>query len=97
MTLEELEVYQSAMAIAQRLRDRVLQWDPFARDVVGRQMIRAADSMAANLGEGFGRYFYRENRQFCFYSRGSLLETKTWVEKARARNLIAGSEANQAV
>jgi four helix bundle protein len=46
------------------------------------QLIKAIDSVAANLSEGFGRYFYKENRQFCYYSRGSLFETKTWLRKA---------------
>ncbi|MGQ9799185.1 MAG: four helix bundle protein [Ignavibacterium sp.] len=49
----------------------------FTKDVVGKQLIKAADSVAENLSEGFGRYFYKENKQFCYHSRGSLFETKT--------------------
>lgn len=44
--------------------------------------------MAANLSEGFGRFFYKENKQFCYYSRGSLFETKTWLTKAKDRKLL---------
>ena len=55
-------------------------------------MVRAADSVAANLSEGFGRFFYKENRQFCYYSRGSLFETKTWLTKAKNRKLILEDE-----
>ncbi|HFE64580.1 MAG TPA: four helix bundle protein, partial [Caldithrix sp.] len=58
----------------------------------GKQLIRAVDSVAANLSEGYGRYFYKENKQFCYYSRGSLFETKTWLEKAKNRNLIKASD-----
>jgi four helix bundle protein len=55
---------------------------------VGKQLVRAADSIAANLSEGFGRYHYKENVNFSYYSRGSLYETKTWLTKAHNRNLI---------
>ena len=44
--------------------------------------------MAANLSEGFGRFYYKENKQFGYYSRGSLYETKTWVKKAHNRQLV---------
>lgn len=88
MKLEELQVYQLSMNIAERIWEIVIHWDFFAKDVVGKQLIKAADSIAANLSEGFGRYFYKENKQFCYYSRGSLFETKTWVRKANNRKLI---------
>lgn len=65
-----------------------------AQDTVGKQVIRSSDSIAANIAEGYGRYFYKENRQFCFYSRGSILETKTWIKKARGRNLITDEQYN---
>lgn len=44
--------------------------------------------MAANLSEGFGRYHYKENKQFCCYGRGSLYETKIWLKKAANRGLV---------
>lgn len=86
--LEELQVYQLSMNIAERIWNIVIEWDYFAKDVVGKQLMRAVDSVAANLSEGFGRYFYKENKQFCYYSRGSLFETKTWIRKAFNRKLI---------
>ncbi len=88
MKLEELQVYQLAMDIAERIWNIVIQWDYFAKDTVGKQLIKAADSVAANLSEGFGRFFYKENKQFCYYSRGSLYETKTWLTKSWNRKLI---------
>ena len=89
MKLEELQVYQLSMEIADKIWDIVLDWNYFAKDSVGKQLVRAADSMASNLSEGFGRYFYKENKQFCYYSRGSLFETKTWLTKAKNRKLIS--------
>jgi four helix bundle protein len=88
MLLEELQVYRMAMGIGERIWTIVVGWDYFAKDTIGKQLVRAADSIAANLSEGHGRYFYKENRQFCYYSRGSLQETKTWLRKAANRKLV---------
>jgi len=88
MKLEELQVYQIAMEIGEKAWGIVNEWDYFSKDTIGKQLVKAADSIAANLSEGYGRYFFKENRQFCYYSRGSLHETKTWLRKAFNRGLI---------
>ncbi len=92
MKLEELRVYQLSMNLAEEVWEIVIKWDYFAKDVVGKQLLKAVDSVAANLSEGFGRFFYKEERQFCYYSRGSLYETKTWLTKASNRKLITDEE-----
>lgn len=88
MEIDELKVYQKAMEVAEKCWNQVIQWDFFSKDTVGKQLIRAVDSIAANLSEGFGRYHYRETKNFGYYSRGSLYETLTWLKKALNRNLI---------
>ena len=88
MRLEDLQVYQLAMDIGEKVWKFVRGWDYFSKDTVGKQLVRAADSIAANLSERYGRFFYKENRQFCYYSRGSLQETKTWIKKSYDRSLI---------
>ena len=88
MKLKELQVYQLAMNVGERVWEIVLEWDYFAKDTVGKQLVKAADSVAANLSEGWGRYHYKENKQFCYYRRGSLQETLTWLRKAQNRGLI---------
>ncbi len=88
MKLEELQVYQLSMIIAERVWNLVMKWDYFTKDTVGKQFVKAVDSVSANLSEGFGRFFYKENKQFCYYSRGSLFETKTWLRKSFNRKLI---------
>jgi four helix bundle protein len=88
MRLEDLQVYQLAMDIGERVWEIVVRWDFFAKDTVGRQLVKATDSMAANLSEGFGRFYYKENKQFCYYSRGSQHEAVTWLTKAQRRGLI---------
>ena len=89
MQLEDLKVYERSMSIADIIWNEVSVWKYFERDTVGKQWVRAADSIAANISEGFGRYHYKENKQFLYYARGSLQETKTWLSKAFNRNLIS--------
>lgn len=92
MDLEELKVYRLSMDIGEKIWQIVVKWDYFAKDTLGKQLVKAVDSVSANLSEGFGRYFFKENRQFCYYSRGSLSETKTWLTKAKNRKLINDKE-----
>lgn len=61
MKLEELQVSKLSMDIAERIWVLIIEWDYFAKDVVGKQLMKAADSVAANLSEGYGRYFYKKN------------------------------------
>jgi hypothetical protein len=43
--LEDLQVLKAAEAIADSIWKRVGGWDNFAKDTVGKQITRAADSM----------------------------------------------------
>ena len=88
MDIEELNVYKLSMNIAEEIWDLVLKWDYFAKDTIGKQLVKSSDSIAANISEGFGRYHYKESKNFYYYSRGSLFETKTWLTKSYSRKLI---------
>jgi len=88
MRLEEIRVYGFALDLAEKVWIIVSEWSYFDKDTIGKQLVRAVDSVAVNISEGYGRYYYKENKQFCYYSRGSLYETKTWLIKAHKRSLI---------
>ena len=92
MKLEELQVYNLSMEIAEKIWTIVIAWDYFTKDTIGKQLVRAADSIAANLSEGYGRYHFKENANFSYYSRGSLFETKTWLTKAYNRKLLKNDD-----
>ncbi len=92
MKLEELVVYQLSIKIGERIWIIVNGWDYFEKDTVGKQFVRAVDSVAANISEGFGRYHYKDKTNFSYYARGSLYETKTFLKKANERNLISDDE-----
>jgi len=89
MELEELRVYNHAMELGEEIWKIVIKWSFFEKDTIGKQLVKSADSIAANLSEGFGRYHYKETKHFSYYSRGSLYETKTWLVKANNRDLIS--------
>jgi len=64
LQFEELRVLQAAESIADGIWRQVMRWDGFARDVVGRQLARAGDSIGANIAEAFGRFHYGEKLHF---------------------------------
>ena len=92
--LEDLRILKTAEGIADAVWKQVVAWDEFARDVVGKQLARATDSIGANIAESFGRFNYGEKLQFLYYSRGSLFETKYWLNRALVRNLMQAREVN---
>jgi len=92
---EELRVFQMAERLADDIWNRVLNWNIFAKDTVGKQIVRAADSVGANIAEGSGRLSKKDNRRFVKMSRGSLNETIYWLRRAEARNLLQKSEVEQ--
>jgi four helix bundle protein len=88
MILSDLVVYRESKNIAEEIWLIVDSWDKFQKETIGAQLVRSADSVSANIAEGYGRRTYKENRQFCIIARGSICETLCWVEKAQSRNLI---------
>jgi len=93
-TFEDLRVLKSAEEIADSIWKIVVQWDEFAKGVVGKQIARSADSVGANIAESFGRFNFGEKLQFLYYSRGSLFETKYWLNRTKVRGLMDPKEVN---
>jgi four helix bundle protein len=87
--VENLRIYQQAEEIADQIWALTSQWGAFARDTVGKQLTKSADSIGANIAEGYGRIHLKENVQFLYIARGSLIATKFWLKRALARQLIS--------
>jgi four helix bundle protein len=83
-----LRVYRLSEDIADLVWDLVHRWTNLAKDTVGKQLIRAADSVGANVAEGTGRGSYKDNRRYVRIARGSLYETSHWLRRAYRRNLL---------
>jgi four helix bundle protein len=86
---DDLRILQMVETVVDDLWKLVSPWDKFAKDVVGKQLTRAADSIGANIAESYGRFHYGDKINFLYYARGSLFETKYWLNRCLARNLIS--------
>lgn len=52
---QDLVVYRLAERLADEIWKTIENWEPLAKDVIRRQIIRSADSIGANIAEGVGR------------------------------------------
>lgn len=91
---EKLRVYQMAEQLADAVWETVCGWRPLATDTVGKQLIRSADSIGANIAEGSGRGTYQDNRRFVRTARGSLYETRHWLRRAFKRKLLTQKQVD---
>jgi len=94
-SFEDLRVYRQTEDLADLLWDIVLAWQTFAKDTVGKQMIRSADSIGANLAEGHGRGSYQDNRRYVRIARGSRYETRHWLRRAYRRKLLSDKQVEK--
>jgi four helix bundle protein len=85
---ENLEVYRLAEKLADEVWILVLGWTNLARDTFGKQLIRSADGIGANISEGAGRGSFQDNRRFVRSARGSLNETRHWLRRAYKRGFV---------
>lgn len=73
-TFEELKVYKMARELRKEV-SKLIRKLPKHEDYNLRSQVRRAKlSVTNNIAEGYGRYHYQENIQFCRQSRGSICE-----------------------
>jgi four helix bundle protein len=88
--------YQAAAKLGDDVRIAVSDWESFELWTVGIQLVRAADSIGANIAEALGRRTLADQRRLLVVARGSLLETEHWVERARNRALLPDADSLEA-
>lgn len=92
---EKLDIYRLAEKLSDRVWDIVVEWNHLAQDTIGKQMIRAADSIGANIAEGSGRGSDKDYSRFLRIGRGSLYETKHWLRRAYQRKLLTNEQIDE--
>jgi four helix bundle protein len=92
--LENLLVYKIALETGDMVYFMMRALGVYAKKRLGDQFSRAADSIALNIAAGHGRFYFKENKNYCWYARGSIFETKTANEMALNRKLISREEYN---
>ena len=92
---ENLRVYQLSEILADEVWTIVTNWKYFEKNTVGKQLVKSADSIGANISEGTGRGSFQDNRRFVKIARGSLYETQHWLRRACKRDLLKEEEVNR--
>jgi four helix bundle protein len=62
---------------------------------MGPQVLRAADSVGANIAEAVGRWHTPDKRRLLIIARGSLNELEHWLTTAERRGLLEHGTANR--
>jgi four helix bundle protein len=86
--LDDLRVYAMAERLADLVWDLVRGWESFPKRTVGSQLVRAADSVGANIAEGYGRASPVDHQRFIRTARGSLYEVRHFLRRADKRMLL---------
>jgi four helix bundle protein len=88
LNYKDLVAYQRAVALADHLHAAVDRWPRDHRWTIGKQVLRSADSVGANIAEGAGRWQPKDKLHFFVIARGSLNETEHWIVRARKLGLV---------
>jgi four helix bundle protein len=85
--LSDLEVYKIAREISKVAWEIYgsLSWQE--KKILGDQYLESADSIGANIAEGYGRFHYLDKIKFYYNARGSLFECQHWVELMEDREV----------
>jgi four helix bundle protein len=85
----ELKVWQEARDLRKEIEEVANSFPSEEKYRLKDQIIRAARSITNNIAEGFGRYHYQENIQYCRQARGSLFEVLDHLIIAFENNFIS--------
>lgn len=88
LNFNNINAYKVANNISDKVWDWVSLWEWFSKSTLGIQYVKAIDSVAGNIAEGFGRFHKKDKQKFYYNARGSVYEALHWTEKAKQRGLI---------
>ena len=88
LSVESYDAYQVSYKLSNYVWNIIIHWDYFEKDTIGRQYVRAVDSISANIAEGFARFSKKDKIRFYYYSLGSVNECKDWNNKCFERSTI---------
>lgn len=95
LSFEDLEVWKKCRELRNHVKRIIRNFPENERFKLVDQMIRASRSVTANIAEGYGRYHYQENIQFCRQARGSLYELLDHFTVALDEGYINKNEFNK--
>ena len=92
--ISDLEIYKLAVEIAEEIWDIVVKWESFSKWTIGKQLVEAADGIAATMREGYYRYDRGDKRRFFQFALASAQEAKLWWWRSHRRQLIKEEQYN---
>ncbi len=95
-SFEDLECWKIGVEIRKLSMKIVRTLPPEEKYDLGSQLKRASRSITANIAEGYGRFHFQENIQFCRISRGSAYETIDHLLVATEESYITQLEMDNA-
>lgn len=87
-TFEDLECWKKARRLRIKISELAKTFPNNEKFGLTSQVVRAVRSVTHNIAEGYGRFHFRENAQFCRISRGSLYEVLDQVIIANEQGYI---------
>jgi four helix bundle protein len=94
-SVEKLEIYKIARILSAYAWDIFNDLPSYLRFHMGDQILRSADSVGANIAEGHGKYYFKEQIRYLYQARGSLVEVFHWTELLLERKLISIEKGNE--
>ncbi|MGB1079795.1 MAG: four helix bundle protein [Flavobacteriaceae bacterium] len=94
-TFEDLDCWKKARRLRIKISELVKTFPNDEKFGLTSQIVRAVRSVTHNIAEGYGRFHFRENAQFCRTSRGSLYEVLDQVIVANEEGYISENMLNE--
>ncbi len=92
LPLNQLNAYKLSCVYSEEVWIIYQSLDWRLKKLIGDQTVRSTDSVGANIAEGYGRYHYLDKIKFYYNARGSLFESKHWLDKMYKRKYITKEE-----
>jgi len=91
-SFEDLDCFKICKDLRLEISELVKSFPISEQFRLNDQMIRCSRSITNNIAEGYGRFQYKENIQFCRISRGSLYELLDHIQIANENQFITSQQ-----
>ena len=97
LKLDDLDIYTRSLSLAVEVRRLVKGWSVEDRATLGKQVVRACDSVPSNIAEGYGRYSTADQKKFLHIARASMYEVRTQLLIAQKTGILASEGGEQLI
>lgn len=94
-SFEDLECFKQCKTLRQKVSKLVKTFPTTEQYRLTDQLLRCSRSTTNNIAEGYGRFHFKENAQFCRHARGSLFEMLDHFQIAFEESYIDKNELKE--